>query len=76
MSKLKGYCIMMTDKVVDQLIADKWDDNYTVDDDQKSDDGLMIMITGIRDGAIMEFDSYNEMLEYCYSNEWTKPEEV
>ena len=54
----------------------EWDQAYTANRLQQSDNGEFIAITGIRNGSVMGFDSYIEMLEYCYFNGWTKPTEI
>lgn len=75
MSNLHGFCIMNTIDVAIDVDSGKWDEHYTADRQQQSDDGSEIMITGIREGALMTFESASEMKEYCYSNRWVEVKE-
>lgn len=54
----------------------EWDEHYTADRSLHSDDGELIMITGIRDNAVKAFDTSQEMFDYCYASGWTKSEEL
>ena len=71
MSNLKGFCIMYT---YDVAIDENWNDSYTANRPQQSDNGEFIYVAGIREGCYKEFDTVKAMLEWCYEDGWTKPD--
>lgn len=71
--ELKGFCIMQVSDI-EKLIEDgEWDFYYTVNDSQKSDDGLQMWVVGRRSGCDKYFYSTEAMFEWCYENGWAKP---
>lgn len=71
MSNLKGFCVMYT---YDVAIDNDWNDSYTANRNQQSDNGEFIYVAGIRDGCYKQFYTSKEMFDWCYENGWSRQE--
>ena len=60
----------------DVAIDENWNNSYTANRYQQSDDGALIYVSGIRGGSYKNFNSTKDMFAWCYANGWTEPTEI
>lgn len=52
-----------------------WDNHYTLEQTQQSDDGSMVWVVGdIPEYAVESFANSADMFKWCYENGWAKLE--
>lgn len=69
-----NFNTILVSEVESQVENGTWKENYTHKDSQKSDDGLYMWVVGEHDNVIESFDTYTELMTYCYANGWTENE--
>lgn len=62
--------------IQDVAIISDWEDYYTLNRNQHSDDGVYLWAVGQHEVELVQsFTTSQEMFEWCYGNGWTKPTE-
>lgn len=71
----KGFYVATLYDVA-QTYHESWNECYTLNKSQQSDDNELIWVVGnIPDYSIESFTTSKAMFNWCYKNGWTKPSE-
>lgn len=62
--------------IQDVAMLSDWDEHYTLNRNQHSDDGVYIWAVGVHPvEPVKSFTTSKAMFNWCYKNGWTKPSE-